>query len=426
MSFPAGGGQPAAQGAGQEPTQVRKQTDTFINILEAAASREATLAAGGAAALAVANRPAASGQDIDKLASLLVRKMPEFIVWGQTGMIEVSQVEKLQHLARTFAPRLVRIAAEKRAQTVQQSPVTPVAPSSGQPPQKFEGTRWTALAPSIVFAPPANLPHPNQATSIPPPYTQNPPASFNLHLPQQRPPSPPPPTIIGEGGSSPNTMAYRAYENIFPKSPVISEEAKIGWERDDGRAYTWPAWVGGGTERPTMTLGLSDGFGGSSLSTPPFILPTSSFGVPEPRIFDPSQPLPPAEETDTLGLVLSGDSRTMTQVLRSLQPELELDPSAESFLLAAADEFIESVAQFAADMALHRGSDTLEPKDLQLHLERNYNVRLPNYASDETRLALTHATLGLAPASGTKASKDGGMGASGRGVRAARLAAIGR
>ncbi|KZT59537.1 hypothetical protein CALCODRAFT_481431 [Calocera cornea HHB12733] len=424
MSFSAGGARPAAQGSGQDPTQVRKQTDTFINILEAAAAREATIAAGGTAAVEAALRPSASGQDIDKLASLLVRKMPEFIHWGQTGMIDVAQVEKLQSLARAFAPRLVRIAQQKRAQTAQQSPIAPVAPASaqGQPPSKLEGARWTALAPSIVFAPPSKLTHTTPATSVEIPMSEAPPASFNLQLPQQRAPETPPATTT-QPGASPGTMGY---ETIFPKVVELPEEAKIGWEREDGRAWTWPAWVGGGTEHPTLTLGLSDGFGGSSLSTPPFIMPTSSFGVPEPRVFDPSQPLPPAEETDTLGLVLTGDSRTMTQVLRSLQPELELDPSAESFLLAAADEFIESVTQFAADMALHRGSDTLEPKDLQLHLERNYNVRLPNYASDETRLALTHAALGLAPASGTKASKDGGMGASGRGVRAARLAAIGR
>ncbi|EJT97440.1 hypothetical protein DACRYDRAFT_59401 [Dacryopinax primogenitus] len=112
------------------------------------------------------------------------------------------------------------------------------------------------------------------------------------------------------------------------------------------------------------------------IAAPPFVLPTSTFGVPELRIFDPSQPLPPAEETDTLGVVLSGDSRTMTQVLRSLQPELELEPNAENFLLAAADEFIESVTQFAADMALHRGSDTLEPKDLALHLGSSFPLVL--------------------------------------------------
>jgi len=409
-----------ATGEQQDNTQVRKQTDTFIHILEAAASREALMAAGGTAAAALAIRPTASGQDIDKLASLLVRKMPEFIHWGQTGVIDMAQVEKLQHLARTFAPRLVRIAQEKRAQTAQQSPVTPAAPQN-QTAQRFEGMRWTALAPSVIFAPPANLPQPNQATTIPPPYAQNPPASFNLHLPQQRAPEEPPTTTV-QPGASPLTIGY---DKLFTTTEKLPEETKIGWEREDGSGWTWPAWAGGGSERPTLTLGLSDGFGGSTVSTPPFILPTSSFGVPEHRTFDPSQPLPPAEETDTLGLALSADSRTMTQLLRSLQPDLELEPSAESFLLAAADEFIESVAQFAADMALHRGSDTLETKDLQLHLERNHNIRLPNYATDETRLALTHATLGLVPSGGAK-GKDGAMGASGRGVRAARLAAIGR
>ena len=33
----------------------------------------------------------------------------------------------------------------------------------------------------------------------------------------------------------------------------------------------------------------------------------------------------------------------------------------------------------------HRRSDTLEPRDVQLHLERNWHITVPGFAADEVR-----------------------------------------
>ena len=46
-------------------------------------------------------------------------------------------------------------------------------------------------------------------------------------------------------------------------------------------------------------------------------------------------------------------------------------------MLEIADDFIESVSAFACGLAKHRGSDTLEAKDLELHLARNWGIRVP-------------------------------------------------
>jgi transcription initiation factor TFIID subunit 12 len=54
-------------------------------------------------------------------------------------------------------------------------------------------------------------------------------------------------------------------------------------------------------------------------------------------------------------------------------------------LLDVADEFVDNVITSACQLAKIRGAQTLELRDIQLILERNYNIRVPGYASDELR-----------------------------------------
>ena len=93
--------------------------------------------------------------------------------------------------------------------------------------------------------------------------------------------------------------------------------------------------------------------------------------------------------------------------------------------MSIADEFIDSVTNFACRLAKHRGGETLEVRDLQLHLgllswslfidvfsqnllrlyiERNHNIRIPGFASDETRISLSQSAVAptFAAAAGKK------------------------
>ena len=54
-------------------------------------------------------------------------------------------------------------------------------------------------------------------------------------------------------------------------------------------------------------------------------------------------------------------------------------------ILQLADDFVDSVITSACRVAKLRNSATLDIRDLQLILERNYNIRIPGYASDEVR-----------------------------------------
>lgn len=62
-----------------------------------------------------------------------------------------------------------------------------------------------------------------------------------------------------------------------------------------------------------------------------------------------------------------------------------LSAAAEETLLDVADDFVDQVITAACKLAKLRSSQTLELRDIQLVLERNYNIRIPGYASDELR-----------------------------------------
>lgn len=50
-----------------------------------------------------------------------------------------------------------------------------------------------------------------------------------------------------------------------------------------------------------------------------------------------------------------------------------------------ADDFIENVISSSCDLAKHRHSDTLEVKDVQLHLDKAWNVWIPGFGSDDLK-----------------------------------------
>ena len=62
-----------------------------------------------------------------------------------------------------------------------------------------------------------------------------------------------------------------------------------------------------------------------------------------------------------------------------------IDGNVEEFLLDLADEFIHSVTSFACRLAKHRKVDSIEARDVQLHLDKNWNIKIPGYAMDEIR-----------------------------------------
>jgi len=62
-----------------------------------------------------------------------------------------------------------------------------------------------------------------------------------------------------------------------------------------------------------------------------------------------------------------------------------LTPEVEEAMLQLADDFVDTVISSACKLSKLRESPQLDIRDLQLILERNYNIRIPGYASDEIR-----------------------------------------
>lgn len=120
------------------------------------------------------------------------------------------------------------------------------------------------------------------------------------------------------------------------------------------------------SNRPTITGG--SGMNAASLNTPAVAK------------------LPPYE-IDTERVMSKRKLRELVKVVGVDEGDGEtvIDGDVEELLLDLADDFITNVTAFACRLAKHRKSDNLESKDIQLHLEKNWNIRIPGYSSDEIR-----------------------------------------
>ncbi|XP_058795025.1 transcription initiation factor TFIID subunit 12 [Phymastichus coffea] len=75
----------------------------------------------------------------------------------------------------------------------------------------------------------------------------------------------------------------------------------------------------------------------------------------------------------------------LQDLVKEIDPTEQLDEEVEEMLLQLADDFVETTINAACLLAKHRHANTVEVKDVQLHLEKNWNMWIPGFGTDEIR-----------------------------------------
>ncbi|KIM32386.1 hypothetical protein M408DRAFT_63472 [Serendipita vermifera MAFF 305830] len=198
----------------------------------------------------------------------------------------------------------------------------------------------------------------------------------------------------------------------------------------DAAAHTDPGPVSFPPLRPTLTGGVPLGI---QNSTPAHILPPQD----DPSIFVPDIRPTSLRKNQAAEQHVR---KKIQELVSSVDSNVKVDADAEDLLLEIADEFIDSVANFACRLAKHRGSQNLDVRDLQLHLEMHHGIRIPGFSVDPPGHGPSTAGgtggTGAAGGAGTSGAgaggkkggggTGGGMGAAGAAgaKRSSRLAAV--
>jgi len=79
------------------------------------------------------------------------------------------------------------------------------------------------------------------------------------------------------------------------------------------------------------------------------------------------------------------DKHRLNELVKEVDPSEQLDEEVEDVLLQIADDFIEQTVSQACNLAKHRKANTIDVRDVQLVLERSWNMWIPGFGQQELR-----------------------------------------
>ena len=92
----------------------------------------------------------------------------------------------------------------------------------------------------------------------------------------------------------------------------------------------------------------------------------------------------------------------IADLVKSIDPNYGIEPDAEEQVLQLADDFLDKVTKQAIRLAQHRGSKTLDVRDLQIVLAKNFGIVVPGLG-----LPAVRPIKGASVASKSSASSNG-------------------
>lgn len=100
----------------------------------------------------------------------------------------------------------------------------------------------------------------------------------------------------------------------------------------------------------------------------------------------PIQPSKTMVDGNSIPPVVVLNKQRLQELINEIDPCEQLDEEAEEMILQMADDFIETLVTSSCQIAKHRGSKSLEVRDVQLVLEKNFNMNIPGFGNTLTGL----------------------------------------
>ena len=95
----------------------------------------------------------------------------------------------------------------------------------------------------------------------------------------------------------------------------------------------------------------------------------------------------------------------IADLVKSIDPNYGIEPDAEEQVLQLADDFLDKVTKQAMRLAQHRGSKTLDVRDLQIVLAKNFGIVVPGLGLPVVR-PIKGASVASKSSSSTGGSKS--------------------